>query len=291
MNKTEVKIKGWKRILLLIIPYFFVVGTFQLIGMAITGIDFTNPNHQANSIQELIISIFDFLGTFLILCLFMKYIDRERFITLGFQTKNRLNEFIVGILIGFVIMLLGYGILISLNEIFYIKMSFDYKELLFLILIYTIVAFVEETLFRGYILRNLMNSFNNYIALIISAILFSLMHSFNPNVNLFSLFDLFLAGLTLGLSYIYTKNLWFPIAMHFSWNLFQSLFGFNVSGQNTYSIIEIGMNEMNLINGGSFGFEGSYLSIIAEIITIIGIGIYYNNNANSQKLKANILKK
>ena len=42
------------------------------------------------------------------------------------------------------------------------------------------------------------------------------------------------------------------------------------------SIIEFQIKESNLVNGGAFGFEGSYLSIIAQIITIIGIGIYYN---------------
>ncbi len=88
--------------------------------------------------------------------------------------------------------------------------------------------------------------------------------------------SLFLAGILLGLSYIYTKNLWFPIALHLSWNLFQTLFGFNVSGKDTYSLIEFSLNEKNLLNGGAFGFEGSILSVISMIIIIIGIWIYYD---------------
>lgn len=121
-----------------------------------------------------------------------------------------------------------------------------------------------------------MISFNKYVALIVSSILFSLMHGFNPNIDLFSLFNIFLAGILLGLSYIYTKNLWFPIALHLSWNLFQTIFGFNVSGQDSYSLIEFSIYENNLLNGGDFGFEGSILSVISMIITIIGIWIYYN---------------
>ncbi len=103
-------------------------------------------------------------------------------------------------------MTLGYLLLAFLEEIFFIKTNFDLKELIVSLSLFTIVAVVEETLLRGYILRNLMNSFNKYIALITSSILFSLMHSFNPNVDLFSLFNLFLAGIVLGLSYIYTKG-------------------------------------------------------------------------------------
>lgn len=276
MNNIGMKMNTIGRVFLFIISYFIIVGIFQYIGSLIAGVDFTNLEYEQNSTEQLIISVFDLAGTFLIIWLFMKFVDKEDFIELGFQTKNRLKEFITGIIIGLIIMLIGYFILIYFEEIFFIKVNFDFNELIKSILLFTIVAIVEETLCRGYILKNIMSSFNKYIALISSSILFSLMHAFNPNVDLFSLFALFLAGIVLGLSYIYTKNLWFPIAMHLSWNLFQTLVGFNVSGQDTYSIIEFKINESNLINGGLFGFEGSYLSIIAEIITIIGIGIYYS---------------
>lgn len=63
--------------------------------------------------------------------------------------------------------------------------------------------------------------------------------------------------------------------MHLSWNLFQAVFGFHVSGQKTYSLIEFGITENNLLNGGKFGFEGSVLSVIAMLVTIVGIEIYY----------------
>ena len=277
MNETVYKIRGWYRILLIILPYIIIVTIFQLIGGLIAGVDMNNLASGQTSIQHLIIALFGLLGSFIVLWFFMRFIDGEKFVNLGFQTKNRFNNFIVGILIGLGIMAIGYELLIYLKEIFFLKLTFDTKELIISILLYTIVAVVEETLFRGYILKNLMISFNKYVALVVSSILFSLMHIFNPNVDLFSLFNLFLLGILFGLSYIYTKNLWFPIALHLSWNLFQSLFGFNVSGLDTYSLIEFKINEANLINGGAFGFEGSYLSIIAQIITIIGIGIYYNN--------------
>jgi len=152
---------------------------------------------------------------------------------------------------------------------------FDFKEIIISIFLFIIVAVMEELLMRGYILKNLMISYNKYVALIVSSVLFSLMHGFNPNIDLFALTNIFLAGILLGISYIHTKNLWFPIALHLSWNLFQTILGFNVSGQKTYSLIEFGITENNLLNGGEFGFEGSILSLIAMLITIVGIEIYY----------------
>ncbi|MGB5700727.1 lysostaphin resistance A-like protein, partial [Muriicola sp.] len=201
--------------------------------------------------------------------------DKERFIQLGFQTKNRGIDFIYGIGLGLLILGLGYGLLIYMKEIFIVKIIFDPEELILVVIHFTIVAIVEEALCRGYILKNLMVSFNKYVALIVSSLIFSFLHYFNPNIDFIAITDLFFAGILLGISYIYTKNLWFPIALHLSWNLFQTLLGFNVSGQDSYSIIEIDIHQANLLNGGAFGFEGSILAIVAQLFAIIGIAVYY----------------
>jgi len=277
MNNT-----GWQRVISIFIPYIFIVGIFQFIGLLIAGVDYKNyqPN-EISSYQHLIISFFDLLGTFFLLWLFMKYVDKEKFINLGFSIKDRLKDFNVGLISGAVIMIIGYFLLLFLGEIHFKEIVFDGKETIISVLIFIFVAFAEEVLFRGYILRNLMISFNKYVALIISSLLFSLIHGSNPNMDLFSFFDLFLAGILLGISYIYTKNLWFPIALHFSWNLFQTFLGFNVSGLNSYSIIEFTIPEKNIWNGGDFGFEGSIFSIIAQIILILLIINYYNKSLKS----------
>jgi len=266
---------GWQRILLIIIPYIFIAGIFQFVGALIAKADFNDLHFEKTSEQHLIMSFFSILGTLLVIWIFMKFVDKERFVKVGFGTKNRLNDFLLGIIIGALIMSGAYLLLLILGEIFFQKINFDFKEILFSILLFTIVAVEEEVLFRGYILKNLMVSFNKYVALLVSSILFSLIHGFNPNIDLLGFTNIFLAGIFLGISYIHTKNLWFPIALHLSWNLFQTIFGFNVSGQNTYSLIEFEIMESNLLNGGLFGFEGSVLSIVAMLLVIIGIEIYY----------------
>lgn len=42
--------------------------------------------------------------------------------------------------------------------------------------------------------------------------------------------------------------------------------GFNVSGNDFYSMIEFTRAEANLWNGGSFDFEGSWLSILFQLL-------------------------
>ncbi len=281
----ENKHRGWQRVLLIILPYIFIVGIFQYLGALVAGADLTNINIQQTTGQDVIMSLFSLLGTLLVIWIFIKYLDKEKFIDLGFNTKNRLNEFIIGIVIGAIIMAFGYSLLLFLGEITFQKTIFDFKEIILSIFLFLIVAVMEEILLRGYILRNLMISFNNYVALFISSIIFALIHGFNPNIDLFSMANIFLAGILLGISYIHTKNLWFPIALHLSWNLFQTLFGFNVSGQDSYSLIEFSISENSLLNGGAFGFEGSILSVIAMVITIIGIAFYYSRKKTNHLQK------
>ena len=79
--------------------------------------------------------------------------------------------------------------------------------------------------------------------------------------------------------------MWFPIALHFSWNFFQSLFGFNVSGIDMYSLIEFKIMDSNVWNGGAFGFEGSILSVIVQIILIVLIFYHYNTKTKLEVLK------
>ncbi|PHN93297.1 CPBP family intramembrane metalloprotease [Maribacter sp. 6B07] len=275
---------GWARVIALIFPYFIIVGLFHVAGAFVAGIPFGDNDFQKSSLQQLIMTFFSFLGTLLLVWIFMKYMDKQNFMDVGLQIKNRKNDIIIGTLLGLVIMGLAYVSLWAAEEIIYTEYNFDVLELIYTTLLFILVAILEEVLFRGYILKNLMLSFNKYIALIISSIVFAIAHGANPNISLFSLTGLFLAGIALGVSYIYTKNLWYPIAFHFSWNLFQSLFGFNVSGQDIYSIIEFTVPENNMMNGGQFGFEGSIFSLITEL-TLAALIIYYYQVKKRQPIK------
>lgn len=270
----EFRFYGWARVLLLIIPYLVIVGLFQFGGMILAGVNYDSQIEES-SLQRFLVQSSGLLGNALVLWIFMKYIDKEKFIELGFHIRSKLKHFTVGFILGALIMGFGYLFLISIGEISFQSISFNFNEILISLGVFTIVAFVEETLFRGYILRNFMRSFNKYIVLLISSVLFAALHGFNPNFDMFSFLSLFFAGMALGISYIYTKNLWFPIGLHLSWNFFQSIFGFNVSGQNFYSLFRTQITNETLLNGGKFGFENSILGIIAEIAIVLMVFFYF----------------
>ena len=278
MERDDKKM-GWIRVLLLIFPYVIIVGIFQIIGYIMAGISF-EEELQPTTTQSFILTIATLLATLTVLYVFMRFVEKRKFKELGLKIKDRGFDLLAGVIIGLIVMATGFFLLIVLNEINVQNFNLDLEEVLLSIGVFMAVSISEELLCRGYIQRNLMYSFNNYIALIISSLLFALAHSFNPNLSWIALAGLFGAGILLGLSYIYTKNLWFPISLHFSWNLFQAYFGFNVSGQEFYSIVEFNIAEENILNGGKFGFEASIFSLILQIALILLIFRYYQKRKN-----------
>ena len=194
MRDNDFKFSGWSRILLFVFPYLLIAGIFQLLGLAVAGNSIDDPLSSISSKEHLISSFFDLLGTFLVLWIFMRFIDKEKFVQLGFHIKGRLADFGTGTLVGFITMFSGFLILMGIGEISYSGVNFDISELLISIIFFLVIAVVEETLVRGYVLKNLMLSTNNYVALIISSVIFSLMHGANPNMSLFSFIDFFLRG-------------------------------------------------------------------------------------------------
>jgi membrane protease YdiL (CAAX protease family) len=268
MNRADQQPGRWENVISLIVPYFLVVGFFQLCGYWLLGLGISDIDSDLDGNQELVVMIFNASGTSLLIWVFLKFVERKSFISAGLHCPPA-SDVIYGLVMGFAIMASGYLILIRSGEIRYLNSSFSFKPFLSSIIFFVLVAFTEELLIRGYVLNNLMGSMNRYKALLLSSVLFSLMHLGNANYYWFAALELFLAGILLGLAYIYTRNLWFSVALHFSWNFFQgTLFGFNVSGRHTYSIINQLRYEDNIWNGGAFGFEGSLLSMILQIIAI-----------------------
>ena len=166
--------------------------------------------------------------------------------------------------------------------VMYLKGSFEIisvNSFLFLIPGLTMAfssAIFEEILMRGVFFRLMEEKLGSVIALVISALLFGLLHLSNPNSSLLLALGLAIqAGLLLASAYIFTRSLWFPIAIHFAWNFTQSgIFGARVSG-NTISktLLTTKIEGPEWLTGGQFGPEGSIQAtlfcLLATIILLI----------------------
>lgn len=282
MNRTSkapaIK-RGWLRALLIIIPFFIVCGIFQFIAIVLYGTITRNlnlenlQNADMSGGSSLAIQFSGTLGTLLIVWIFTRHINRGKFKDLGFSLKNQRKNIFYGLFAGLIMMGLGTLLLWGNGNLTIDSVNLGLLSLLQSIVLFILVSVNEEVFVRGYILPNLMDSMNRYIALLVSALIFTALHLFNPNVSVLGVSNIFLAGILLGISYIFTKNLWFPIALHFSWNFFQGpIFGFKVSGINLETLISQSINGNELLTGGQFGFEGS---IIATMLCSLGILLFW----------------
>jgi len=265
------KSMGWQNVIKIIIPYFIIVGFTQFFAHEILGLSFLDSTMlNISSTQALFIEFCSFTATLFVVWLFRKKIDKEKFSTIGFQNSNALFYSIWGILLGLLFMAFAFVVLLFTKQIFIDSIHFDLVDIFVYFLLFIFVAASEELFIRGYILTNLLASFNKNLAILISSLLFSLMHIANDNISLLSLIALFIFGIILALGYIHTKGLWFPIALHFSWNFFQGpVLGFKVSGIQIDSLIKLKINNPNIWNGGDFGIEGSLLSVFFVLLFIL----------------------
>ena len=151
-------------------------------------------------------------------------------------------------------------------------------------MLFLAVAVGEEMIFRGVIFRWLDERWNTWVALLISAILFGLMHISNENATWWSSLAIAIeAGLLLGAAYKWSGTLWVPIGIHWAWNYVQgNVFGLAVSGMKVGdTILETNVNGPDIITGGAFGPEASIIAVIlGTLITILFLTNRYRQHTS-----------
>jgi hypothetical protein len=132
----------------------------------------------------------------------------------------------------------------------------------------------EELIFRGYLLRNMLDVGRPVWGVLLSSVLFALAHVYNPHFLQSPLagINILLSGVALGLAYVAAGNLWFPTALHFGWNAAQAIvFGAPTSGYAMPGIVRLGpaAGASDLLTGGEFGLEGSAPATVAIVLLIL----------------------
>lgn len=234
-----------------------------------------------------VMNVLSLLITFLLVYSFRRFVDKKSFKSLGFEKQKGLKRLIIGSVLAITMMLIGFLIMIFAQVIRVENTHFKFEYLISSVFICIVTAIVEEVSFRGYILNNLIDGFNKYLALVISACLFSIPHLLNSGITILSTLNIFLAGIFLGVGFIYTGSLWFPIGFHLFWNLVQGLLGFSVSGADLPGILILNYPVKNIVNGGDFGFEGSIICTAIFVIGIVSIFGYYERKEHSPSSSKN----
>lgn len=122
----------------------------------------------------------------------------------------------------------------------------------------------EELLVRGVLFRALDRSQGTWVALAVSAVVFGALHLTNTGATVLTAAAIALqAGVLLGVAYIATGRLWFPIGLHVAWNATQGgVFGSPTSGIPVDGLLQSHLTGPALVSGGGFGVEGSVITVL-----------------------------
>ncbi len=138
-----------------------------------------------------------------------------------------------------------------------------------------LLAFHEELVFRGYFMQLVSQKTGRAVAALITGALFGLVHGANSASNPQGLIFTAIGGVLLALLVMRSGSLWMAGGYHAGWNAVASLvLGMSVSGTTTPgSWINTTLTGPRWITGGSYGFESSVITGLAEPL-VLGILVW-----------------
>jgi len=208
------------------------------------------------------------IGTAISVWIMQRFFRGPALLDLGLRRRpNWIADSVIGLALGPIMFLAILLVLLAAGWVSVGPGSIGIGGLLAAFVTYLLVAFSEEVFARGWVLQVLERGRGTTAAVIGSAVIFALLHAFNPGFGLTALIGLFLAGLLFAQAYIVTRQLWLPIAMHLAWNFSEGpIFGFPVSGMPGEGLLTVTPTGPEVVTGGSFGPE-------AGLVVILGIAI------------------
>lgn len=204
---------------------------------------------------------------------------------LGMSLRGRGKDLLAGLGVAVLLYAVGFGTSLLMGTVGIASVQWVPRDLLGTLLFFLLVAVTEEVMLRGFVLGRMLSAgMNRFVALFLSSALFSAMHLFNPNFALLPFVNILLAGCLLGASFLYTRNLCFPVVLHWFWNWLQGpVLGYEVSGMDSgETLLTLRLTGSDLLTGGSFGFEGSLLCTVLLVVGTLAIVAYYERRGRKE---------
>lgn len=273
---------GWRILLfvLVFIAIYQIFSAFVWVAYLVATPVFTRIPHAAY-FQDLIFRFLFLCSAVLAGYLCNRFIEGLPWQALGLVLHRKwLKDFFFGSVVGLLSLALAVAVALGGHGFHF---NFAGKAAVFVIaetllssaLLFIVAALAEEALFRGYPLQTLCRPGLIWLALFLTSVPFALVHLGNPNVVPYVTFtNTALAGIWLGIAYIRTRSLWFPLGVHWSWNwALGSVFGLPVSG---LKIVRNPLLEgVDLgpfwLTGGNYGIEGGAACTVALLVSTIFI--------------------
>lgn len=209
-----------------------------------------------------------------------KYIMKRSLSSMGLNSlKSHGRELLVGLLLGAVSISAVFGILVLSGQATVASWTPRFStDTITYLLIFIAVGFSEEIYGRGFVMATLRRTKSVTAAILISAVIFSLLHLANPGMGIVPFLKIFLVGILFAYMFLLSGNIWMCIGYHITWNYFQgNVFGFLVSGNASKGLLTTVIEKDNIINGGNFGPEGGLAVTFIILVGFLFVKYCYRN--------------
>jgi len=238
-------------------------------------LDSTNAFLSATG--QIITLALSFVPIVLAIWAWVVFVERRPLWTLGLERAGAVTKYVRGALIGFVMFAVSIGALAIFGTVSSVTGNSPLQGLnalggvLLVYLGWTIQGPAEELLCRGWLLQTQGARYRPWVGIVISSLVFALLHSLNTGFNVFAAANLVLFAIFAALYVLYEGNLWGIFGWHAAWNWTEgNVFGTQVSGNSVSGgvLLNLRTSGPSWMTGGTFGPEGGFVVTFVLFISI-----------------------
>jgi len=264
--------------LIRIVLVFLFIGPFLLLHNNLIGDVLASSSGNARSLFLALDAILSIGIIMFLYGLYTRFIEKRK--AFEISGKQSVKELFTGILISFGIV---GGMVLLMAVLGYYRVDQLGSPLIILngVFLFGMGAFLQVLAFRLVLFKLSEEILGSWMAFVLVAAVFSLVHLGNPDASLQSTIFFILGDILLAAAFIYTRRLWMVWGIHLGWNLFQDgVFGMPNSWiTDIPSWIQPNISGPGWITGGSIGIE---MSVIATVLSLI-IGLMIVKKAVEKK--------
>ncbi len=230
---------------------------------------FGSPLPIAFDLLEIIIVV---LATYLGYYAYVHLVEQRPVTELA--RKGAIGGLGLGLLLGVGLFTLVIGIVWLLGA-YHVAGLNDWSMLIVALVADLPSAFVQQLLLLGILFRITEQALGTWWALLISVLLFGLVHLISiPHITMMDILGILLAGLLFAATYLLTRTLWLPIGLHTAWEVTKDgIFGVGAAGTAGVAlkgVVRADLTGPVLLTGGASGAQAS----LVALVVILAASIY-----------------
>jgi len=213
---------------------------------------------------------------------FARIVDRRPLRSFGLRlTPGWFGSFAKGAGIAFAILAVVFALSVATGAVEFQGFTRPAPEtasvpayLLGTLVAFLLVGIYEELMFRGYVLQTLNERAGKTGAILISSVVFALLHGANPGANAMAIVNTIAVAVLLAFLYYRTGALWMPIGFHFAWNFSLGyVFTLPVSGLPIRGMLKVVEKGAAGTEPGAYGPESDLPTTLVLLALVVWLAV------------------